>query len=35
MPVVAADLQKRFKLTIVDDLPQAALEISGTVHWLK
>lgn len=35
MPTIAVDVQKRFKLTIIDDLPQADLEISGKVHWIK
>jgi hypothetical protein len=35
MPAFAANLQKDFKLTIVDGLPQAIVEKIGGIHWLK
>lgn len=35
MPTIAVDMQKRFKLTIVDGLPQAIIEITGNVHWVR
>ena len=35
MPAFAANLQKSFKLTIVDGLPQADVEKNGVVHWVK
>jgi hypothetical protein len=35
MPAIAADQQKRFKLTITDGLPQATVEINGKTHWVK
>lgn len=34
MPTISTYLQKKFTLTIEDDLPQAAIEIVGTGHWL-
>jgi hypothetical protein len=35
MPTIAIDLQKRFALTIIDGLPQAAVEITGQANWVK
>jgi hypothetical protein len=34
MPTIVEHLQKRFKLSIVDGLPQATVEINGAAHWL-
>lgn len=34
MPTTVLHLQKRFKLTIVDGLPQAPIEMNGGVHWV-
>lgn len=35
MPTFAANHQKNFKLTIVDGLPQAAVEDLDGIHWLR
>jgi hypothetical protein len=35
MPTIAVDLQKRFKLTFIDGLPQASVETTGQTHWVK
>ena len=35
MPTIIAEQQKRFKLTLVDGLPQAIVEQMGTAHWVK
>ena len=35
MPTIAADQQKQFKLTIVDGLPQAPVEMMGKARWVK
>ena len=35
MPTIVADLQKRFKLSIIDGLPEAPLEITAKAHWVK
>jgi hypothetical protein len=35
MPAFAPHLQKNFKLTIEDGLPQAAIEDIGGIYWLK
>lgn len=34
MPTTVEHLQKRFKLSIVDGLPQATVELNGGVHWV-
>ena len=35
MPASAMNLQKQFKLIITDGLPQADVEVDGSVHWLR
>ncbi len=35
MATFVAQLQKNFKLTVEDGLPQAVVELVGVVHWLK
>ena len=35
MPTIIAELQKRFKLTVVDGLPQAPVEITGKGRWVR
>jgi hypothetical protein len=35
MPTITAEQQKRFRLTLVDGLPQATVESKGTVRWVK
>ncbi|MCC6614299.1 MAG: hypothetical protein IT320_12530 [Anaerolineae bacterium] len=35
MAISAPHMQKAFKLTLQDGLPQAAVEIVGQVHWLR
>ncbi len=35
MPTIALDQQKQFKLTIIDGLPQADVEIMGKARWVK
>jgi hypothetical protein len=35
MPIVALQLQKQFKLTIAEGLPQANVEMVGQVFWLR
>lgn len=35
MPTTVAHLQKQFKLTIENGLPQVAVEMIGEGHWLK
>jgi hypothetical protein len=34
MPTIAAHMQKKFKLTIEDGMPQATVETVGTERWL-
>lgn len=35
MATIVPHLQKNFKLTVEDGLPQAAVDLVGVVHWLK
>jgi hypothetical protein len=35
MPTIAVDQQKQFKLTVIDGLPQAAVEMMGKARWVK
>ena len=35
MPAFAANLQKNFKLTVVNGLPQATVECIGETQWLN
>lgn len=35
MPTIIAEQQKRFKLTIINGLPQADVESSGAIRWVK
>lgn len=35
MAIFVAQLQKNFKLTVEDGLPNAPVELVGTVHWVK
>jgi hypothetical protein len=35
MATFIAQLQKNFKLTVEDGLPQAPVEVTGVTHWIK
>jgi hypothetical protein len=35
MAIFVPHLQKGFKLTLVDGLPQASVDVVGVVHWLR
>lgn len=35
MPTIITEQEKRFKLNVIDGLPQAAVESMGTAHWVK
>lgn len=35
MPAIVLDLQKRFKLTLTDGLPQARVEMTDDGLWLR